>query len=112
MLGSMVGIPHMYSITCLASSMLCIAAIGCLAKQQTASLGNTLGLAGVATGVLATLGHISVPFTVYLQVGGFWAAGCGTGLRGCWVRYRAAGLLGAVQGSMVHPYCGDFRVWG
>ncbi len=40
----------------LASSGLCIGAIGCLSSQKTARLGNTLGLLGVGGGVAACLG--------------------------------------------------------
>ena len=40
------------------SSVACIAAIGSLASQKTARLGNFLGMAGVGIAVAATLGSL------------------------------------------------------
>jgi NAD(P) transhydrogenase len=44
----------------LAASLLCIGAIAGLSNQTTARMGNTLGQIGIGTGVLATLGAVSV----------------------------------------------------
>ena len=44
----------------LAASLLCIGAIASLSNQKTARIGNTLGQIGIGTGVLATLGAVSV----------------------------------------------------
>jgi NAD(P) transhydrogenase len=44
----------------LAASLLCIGAIASLSNQKTARVGNTLGQIGIGTGVLATLGAVSV----------------------------------------------------
>lgn len=50
------GYPETTTMAYLASSGLCIGAIGCLSSQKTARLGNTLGLLGVGGGVAACLG--------------------------------------------------------
>ena len=42
----------------LGSGALCIGAIACLSSQQTARLGNNLGILGVGTGLVATGGDI------------------------------------------------------
>ncbi|PRW58593.1 NAD(P) mitochondrial isoform A [Chlorella sorokiniana] len=57
--GHFTGHPEMESLSYLGSGGLCIAAIACLANQQTARLGNALGLIGVGTGLAATLGAVS-----------------------------------------------------
>lgn len=58
----------------LVSSGACIGSIACLSSQETARLGNALGLIGVSTGVVATLGMLGDTFTTgtYMQ-----AAACG-----------------------------------
>ncbi|KAK9832503.1 hypothetical protein WJX81_002580 [Elliptochloris bilobata] len=54
--GQLAGYPETTTMAYLASSGLCIGAIGCLSSQKTAGLGNTLGLLGVGGGVAACLG--------------------------------------------------------
>jgi hypothetical protein len=51
-------------------SALCIAAIACLAKQESARTGNALGLIGVTGGVVATLGGMDADAATYAQVRG------------------------------------------
>lgn len=78
-------------MTYLASSGLCIGAIGCLANQNTARLGNALGIIGVSGGIAATLGLINGDAALYTQVLGESAPtspspACGLraeGVRGC-----------------------------
>ena len=67
---SAAGLPEMTSMAYLASSGLCIGAIGCLANQKTARTGNALGLMGVAGGVAATLGAVGGDAPLYGQIVG------------------------------------------
>lgn len=48
----------------LTSALLCVGGIGGLASQQTARLGNVLGMSGVGLGLLATLGALQTPAPV------------------------------------------------
>ncbi|GAB4817580.1 hypothetical protein N2152v2_004626 [Parachlorella kessleri] len=66
--GHFMGYPEMDNFSYLAASGLCIGAIACLASQKTARLGNTLGLIGVGTGIVTTLGNMGVEPAVYGQV--------------------------------------------
>ncbi|PRW58793.1 NAD(P) mitochondrial isoform A [Chlorella sorokiniana] len=66
--GHFAGYTQMESLTYLAASGLCIGAIACLANQKTARLGNTLGLIGVGTGLVATLGALNVAAETYTQI--------------------------------------------
>lgn len=69
------GLDEVTSATYLASSALCIAAIACLSNQSSARTGNALGLVGVSSGILATLGSLSAPPAVLAQIVGCMAAG-------------------------------------
>ena len=51
---------------------MCIAAIACLSKQESARTGNALGLIGVTGGVAATLGGMHADAGTYAQVGTGW----------------------------------------
>ena len=64
------GYPEMTNMAYLASSGLCIGAIGCLSNQKTARIGNALGLMGVGGGVAATLGAIGGDAALYGQIAG------------------------------------------
>lgn len=66
--GHWAGYAQMEALTYLAAAGLCIGAIACLAGQRTARLGNTLGLMGVGTGLVATLGSLSVVPETYAQI--------------------------------------------
>ncbi len=57
-------------------SALCIAAIACLSKQESARTGNALGLIGVTGGVVATLGGMEADAGTYAQVCGGAGAVC------------------------------------
>lgn len=59
----------------LVSSLLCIGSISGLASQATARQGNLLGILGVGSGVLASLGAVGFPLPVLAQLG--WVAGIG-----------------------------------
>lgn len=56
--GHLAGYPEMESTAYLAAAGLCIGSIACLANQKTARLGNALGMIGVGTGLVATMGAI------------------------------------------------------
>ncbi|TFK76286.1 PNTB-domain-containing protein, partial [Pluteus cervinus] len=70
----------------LTSSILCIGSLSGLASQTTARQGNALGILGVGSGVLASLGAVGFPVEVIAQFAG--VAGIG-------------GLLGTVIGRRV-----------
>ncbi len=58
----------MTNMAYLASSGLCIGAIGCLSQQSTARVGNALGIIGVSGGIAATLGTIAGGPAVVAQI--------------------------------------------
>lgn len=66
--GRFLGIDEVTSSTYLVSSALCIAAIACLSKQESARTGNALGLIGVSGGIVATLGSLQADPATYAQV--------------------------------------------
>ena len=64
------GYPEMTSLAYFASSTACIGAIACLSQQQTARVGNALGMVGVSGGVAATMGALGADAAVYTQIAG------------------------------------------
>lgn len=60
----------------LASSLLCIGSLSGLASQTTARQGNNLGILGVGTGILASLGAVGFPAETLIQFAG--VAGIGS----------------------------------
>lgn len=66
--GRFLGIDEVTSATYLVSSALCIAAIACLSRQESARTGNALGLVGVTGGIVATLGGLNTDPGTYAQV--------------------------------------------
>lgn len=76
----MVGIPHIYTMGYLASSVLCIGAICGLAAQSTARVGAVLGNIGVAGGVLTTMLAMNFSFPVMMQALALLSVGGGAGL--------------------------------
>eukprot|EP00798_Chlamydomonas_sp_ICE-L_P027667 gene27668-7308_t len=69
LMGNLVGLTEVTNAAYLAATIACISSIGCLANQKTASLGNTLGMLGVGSGIVATLGALhGVPVSVYVQI--------------------------------------------
>lgn len=59
----------------LTSSLLCIGSLSGLASQTTARQGNNLGILGVSTGILASLGAVGFPTDVLVQFAGVAAMG-------------------------------------
>lgn len=66
--GRVLGLDEVTSATYLVSSALCISAIACLSKQESARTGNALGLIGVTGGIVATLGGLDADAGTYAQV--------------------------------------------
>lgn len=58
----------MTPLVSLTSALLCVGGIGGLATQQTARLGNVLGMSGVGLGLLATMGSLNAPAPVMAGV--------------------------------------------
>ena len=63
----------------LAASALCIGAIGGLSSQTTARVGNTAGMLGVGTGILATLGSSGADAATMTQMAATLAVGGAAG---------------------------------
>jgi NAD(P) transhydrogenase len=62
------GAPHVHQMAYLASSVFCILSLGGLSSQATSRVGNALGILGVGTGIVATLGILHVPAAVFGQI--------------------------------------------
>lgn len=60
----------------LASSLLCIGSLSGLSSQATARQGNILGILGVGSGILASLGAVGFPPEILMQFAG--VAGVGS----------------------------------
>lgn len=80
------GYSDVHNLTYLASSLCCVGALGGLSSQPTARLGNALGMIGVTTGIVATLGQLNISPELAIQM----AAAMGTG-----------GLLGGVVAKKI-----------
>eukprot|EP01084_Bolivina_argentea_P090154 162500_1 len=76
----MQGLTEVIKMGYLAASLGCIGGIAGLSKQSTSSIGNALGMVGVGTGVLATIGAIPLPQGVPLQIATLGAVGGATGM--------------------------------
>eukprot|EP00934_Nitzschia_sp_Nitz4_P007910 Nitzschia sp. Nitz4//scaffold11_size288233//39866//43487//NITZ4_000738-RA/size288233-snap-gene-0.40-mRNA-1//-1//CDS//3329533966//7900//frame0 len=66
----------------ISSAVLCIAAIACLANQETARTGNVLGMTGVGLGLAATaadMGTSGATSTAFAQVGAMGGLGASVG---------------------------------
>jgi H+-translocating NAD(P) transhydrogenase len=66
-------------MTYLVSAGASIAAIGCLANQKTARVGNALGMMGVTGGIAATAGLLAPSAAVTAQLVGSLGLGVGAG---------------------------------
>jgi NAD(P) transhydrogenase len=74
------GYKEAHQMAFLASSTCCIGAIGGLASQSTARMGNMLGVVGVGTGILATLASVAPSPAVLTQMGAMMLGGGAIGL--------------------------------
>ncbi|KAL5271982.1 hypothetical protein ACHWQZ_G000245 [Mnemiopsis leidyi] len=68
-----------HQMTYLASSLCCLGALGGLSSQDTARVGNVLGMIGVTGGIAATVGLLNPPVEVLAQMGGAAALGGAVG---------------------------------
>lgn len=66
---AMAGLSEVHQMAYLASSLFCVLSLGGLSSQTTSRLGNVLGMIGVTIGLAATFGSLSVPLSVYTQMG-------------------------------------------
>jgi len=73
--------PDIHNMTYLAASLCCVGALTGLSSQKTSRLGNALGIIGVSSGIVATLGIIQPTAEVFTQMAACMGAG---------------GLLGAI----------------
>ncbi|KAG8188185.1 hypothetical protein JTE90_019463 [Oedothorax gibbosus] len=74
------GYPEVHQMAYLGSSLCCVGALAGLSSQKTSRLGNALGMVGVSSGLVATLGLMDIPMDFALQIGGAMGAGGGIGL--------------------------------
>eukprot|EP00051_Salpingoeca_urceolata_P024271 m.424237 g.424237 ORF g.424237 m.424237 type:complete len:1095 (-) comp20212_c1_seq19:85-3369(-) len=65
--GQMNGMPEVPQLTLLAASLCCVGGIWGLSSQETARVGNALGLIGVSTGVVATVSMLGLSNDVLTQ---------------------------------------------
>jgi len=81
-LAALAGVPYIHEVAFLGASLCCISSIAGLATQQTARIGNALGIMGVSTGVVATLGLIGSGLSagLFAQIVGALGAGGAVGL--------------------------------
>lgn len=68
--GIMNGYSDTTNLAYLASSLCCVGALAGLSSQPSARLGNALGMIGVSTGLVATLGQLNIPTELAYQMGG------------------------------------------
>ena len=69
------GITETVQMGYLAASLGCVGGIAGLSKQSTARMGNALGMVGVGTGVMATIGAVPWAAGVPMQIATLGAAG-------------------------------------
>jgi len=74
------GFPGIEQTAFLASSLACIGAIGGLASQKTARFGNALGMVGVSSGIVATLGMMGYPPATLATAAALMGGGSALGL--------------------------------
>ncbi|VDM95637.1 unnamed protein product [Thelazia callipaeda] len=60
---------EIHTLTYLGSSLCCVGALAGLSTQQTARLGNCLGMIGVSGGLAATLGQLKTSPETFIQIG-------------------------------------------
>lgn len=78
-LGSWAGYLGLDNMAYLAASLCCISGIGGLAAQKTARFGNAMGMVGVLSAVVVTLGVIRLPITLTLVAFAIMTVGFGIG---------------------------------
>mmetsp|Transcript_22339 Transcript_22339/g.16798 ORF Transcript_22339/g.16798 Transcript_22339/m.16798 type:complete len:149 (-) Transcript_22339:1253-1699(-) len=61
----MMGVPYIYQMGYLFSSLCCIGGISGLSAQKTARIGNAMGIIGVLGGVITALASLHLPAPVF-----------------------------------------------
>ena len=74
------GVPNIYQMGYLFSSLCCIGGISGLANQKTARVGNSLGIIGVLGGVITALAQLNLPAPVFVQALSLLGAASAVGL--------------------------------
>ena len=74
------GVPHMHQLAYMAASLCCVGALTGLASQNTARVGNALGIIGVSSGLAATLGIIKPNPELAMQMALSLGSGAGLGV--------------------------------
>lgn len=72
--------PGIENMAYLACSLCCISSIGSLAAQKTSRFGNAMGMVGVFSGVIITLGYINLSMTSLAIAFGIMIVGLGIGI--------------------------------
>ncbi|GLV37820.1 hypothetical protein CBL_06478 [Carabus blaptoides fortunei] len=78
-MAAMNGYPEIHQAAYLAASLCCVGALAGLASQTTSRMGNNLGMLGVSSGIVATLGALAPSTAVLAQMGTAMALGGGIG---------------------------------
>jgi NAD(P) transhydrogenase len=81
------GVPNIYQMGYLFSSLCCIGGISGLSAQKTARVGNAMGILGVVGGVVTALAQLNLPAPVFMQALGLLGAASAVGLT---VGYKVA----------------------
>ena len=76
----MMGVPHIYQMGYLFSSLCCIGGISGLSAQKSARVGNALGIMGVLGGVVTALASLNLPAPVFVQAMTLLSAAAAVGL--------------------------------
>ncbi|CAL1293735.1 unnamed protein product [Larinioides sclopetarius] len=74
------GYPEIHQMAYLGSSLCCVGALAGLASQKTSRLGNALGMVGVSSGLVSTLGVMDIPPELAIQIAGCMTGGGALGL--------------------------------
>ncbi|GFS41373.1 NAD(P) transhydrogenase, mitochondrial [Nephila pilipes] len=74
------GYPEIHQMAYLGSSLCCVGALAGLASQKTSRLGNALGMVGVSSGLISTLGVMDISPDFALQIAGCMTGGGALGL--------------------------------
>lgn len=114
----MAGVPNIYQMGYLFSSLCCIAGISGLSAQKTARVGNAMGIIGVAGGVVTALASLNLPAPVFMQamalLGGATAIGLTLGFKvavtelpqtvaGFHALVGIAAVTTSIASFMIHP---------
>ncbi|XP_017481873.1 PREDICTED: NAD(P) transhydrogenase, mitochondrial-like [Rhagoletis zephyria] len=80
LMAMMNGLSHVNQMAYLGASLCCVGALSGLSSQSTSRLGNALGMIGVSTGLVATLGLMNLTPELLIQIGACMTGGGALGL--------------------------------